>query len=94
MIDQIHLRIKNPETRDKINYICKTKKISFTQLINKILDDFVAQNDDKKYFKATSESLIELEKKMEVLIKLEQKNLLMNRKNLEIITKNDDEKVF
>ena len=88
MENQLHLRIKNPETKAKIDNICKSKNISFNQLVNEILDDYLAQTDDKKYLKTTSESLFELEKRQNELIKLVQKSLLMERKILELMTKN------
>ena len=94
MENQLHLRIKNPETKAKINNICKSKNISFNQLVNEILDDYFAQTDDKKYLKTTSESLIELEKRQNELIKLVQKSLLIKQKIIELMTKIHEENDF
>ena len=94
MENQLHLRIKNPETKVKIDNVCKSKNISFNQLVNEILDDYFAQTDDKKYLKTTSESLFELEKRQNELIKLVQKSLLMERKILELMTKIHEENDF
>ena len=94
MENQLHLRIKNPETKAKIDNICKSKNISFNQLVNEILDDYFSQTDDKKYLKTTSESLIELEKRQNELIKLVQKSLLMEHKIIELMTKIHEENDF
>ena len=94
MENQLHLRIKKPETKAKIDNICKSKKISFNQLTNDILDDYFAQRDDKKYLKTTSESLIELKKRQNELIKLVQKSLLIKQKIIELMTKIHEENDF
>ena len=94
MQNRILFSFKDLETKAKIDNICKSKNISFNQLVNEILDDYLAQTDDKKYLKTTSESLIELEKRQNELIKLVQKSLLMKRKILELMTKIHEENDF
>lgn len=94
MQNRILFSFKDLETKAKIDNICKSKNISFNQLVNEILDDYFAQTDDKKYLKTTSESLIELEKRQNELIKLVQKSLLMKRKILELMTKIHEENDF
>lgn len=94
MEDRMNFRFKNLKTKEQIDNICKSKNISFNQLVNEILDDFVVKTDDKKYLKTTNESLIELEKRQNELIKLVQKSLLIEHKILELMTKIYEENDF
>ena len=57
MKEQLHLRIKNPEIKDKIDNICKSKGISSNQFINDVLEEYFTQNGDKTYLQNINESM-------------------------------------
>lgn len=57
MKEQLHLRIKNPEIKEKIDDVCKSKGMSFNQFFNDVLEEYFAQNEDKTYLKKIYEIL-------------------------------------
>ena len=77
MKEQLHLRIKNPEIKDKIDNICKSKGISSNQFINDVLEEYFTQNGDKTYLQNINESMDYIKGIVKDNAQLERKNTLI-----------------
>lgn len=64
MDKRILINVKNIDTKIKVEKALKERGISFNQLVNELLEDYVTKNDDKTYLKNISDKLDSYDKRL------------------------------
>lgn len=64
MENRINVRVKNEDTKIKVEKLLKEKNISCNQFINELLDDYFLKNEDKSYLKNISDKLDSYDKRL------------------------------